>query len=91
MDKFKNNNGVQKGLVNLFATVPYQDPYWNGNLEELKRILEAIGLKVNVLFGNESDGVEEWKTVPNAEFNILVNSWAGLDLSLIHISEPTRH
>ena len=89
VDKFKNNNGVQKGLVNLFATVPYQDPYWNGNLEELKRILEAIGLKVNVLFGNESDGVEEWKTVPNAEFNILVNSWAGLDI-VKHLEEKYK-
>lgn len=80
VDKYKNNDGVEKGLVNLFATIPYQDPYWNGNLEELKRILEGIGLKVNVLFGNESNGVEEWKTIPNAEFNILVNSWAGLDI-----------
>lgn len=80
VDKYKNNNGVEKGLVNLFATIPYQDPYWNGNLEELKRILEGIGLKVNVLFGNESNGVEEWKTIPNAEFNILVNAWAGLDI-----------
>lgn len=80
VDKFKNDKGVEKGLVNLFATVPYQDPYWNGNLEELKRLLEAIGLKVNVLFGNESGGVEEWKTIPNAEFNILVNAWAGLDI-----------
>jgi len=80
VDKYKNTNGTKKGLVNLFATIPYQDPYWNGNLEELKRLLEAIGLEVNVLFGNESNGVEEWKTIPNAEFNILVNAWAGLDI-----------
>ncbi|MBE6050314.1 MAG: hydrogenase [Clostridium sp.] len=80
VDKFKENSEVKKGLVNLFATIPYQDPYWNGNLEELKRVLEGIGLKVNVLFGNESEGVDEWKTIPNAEFNILVNSWAGLDI-----------
>ena len=80
VDKYKNNNGIKKGLVNLFATVPYQDPYWNGNLEELKRLLESIGLEVNVLFGNESGGIEEWKTIPNAEFNILVNTWTGLEI-----------
>lgn len=80
VDKFKKNFDIKKGLVNLFATVPYQDPYWNGNLEILKRLLESIGLKVNVLFGNESNGVDEWKTIPNAEFNILVNSWAGIDI-----------
>ena len=79
-DKFKKDDEVEEGLVNLFATVPYQDPYWNGNLEELKRLLEAIGLKVNVLFGNESGGVDEWKTIPNAQFNILVNAWAGVEI-----------
>ena len=81
VDKFKKDDEVEEGLVNLFATVPYQDPYWNGNLEELKRLLESIGLKVNVLFGNESGGVDEWKTIPNAQFNILVNAWAGLEIA----------
>lgn len=80
VDKFKKDTEIEEGLVNLFATVPYQDPYWNGNLEELKRLLEAIGLKVNVLFGNESGGVDEWKTIPNAQFNILVNAWAGVEI-----------
>lgn len=86
VDKFKGETKVEKGLVNLFATIPYQDPYWNGNLQEIKRVLEGIGLKVNVLFGTESAGVEEWKTIPNAEFNILVNSWAGLDI-VKHLKE----
>lgn len=68
---------VKKGLVNLFASVPFQDPFWRGDLEELKRILEEIGLQVNVLFGYSSKGVEEWKTIPQAEFNILVGPWCG--------------
>ncbi|AEY66008.1 nitrogenase component 1 [Clostridium sp. BNL1100] len=77
---------TQKNLVNVFATVPYQDPYWNGNLEELKRILEGIGLKVNILFGNESNGVSEWKTIPQAEFNILAGAWTGLGI-VKHLEE----
>ncbi|HEY5586933.1 MAG TPA: nitrogenase component 1 [Ruminiclostridium sp.] len=83
-----HNKGAekQKGLVNVFASVPYQDPYWNGNLEEIKRVLEGIGLKVNILFGNESNGVEEWKTIPSAEFNILINSWTGLRI-VKHLEE----
>ena len=80
VDKYKESTKVRKGLVNVFATVPYQDPYWNGNLEEIKKLLEGLGLDVNILFGNESNGVEEWKTIPNAEFNILINSWVGLDI-----------
>ena len=86
VDKFKPKTGVKKGLVNVFATVPYQDPYWNGNLEEIKRILNGIGLEVNILFGNESDGVEEWKTIPEAEFNIVVNAWVGVGIAK-HLKE----
>lgn len=81
VDKFKNNDNVKPGLVNVFATIPYQDPYWNGNLEEIKRILEGIGLQVNILFGLESNGIEEWKTIPNAQFNIVVNAWTGLEIA----------
>ena len=81
VDKFKKDSSVKAGLVNVFAAIPYQDPYWNGNLEEIKRILEGIGLEVNILFGLESNGVEEWKTIPNAQFNIVVNAWAGLEIA----------
>lgn len=81
VDKFYTEKGIKKGLVNVFATIPYQDPYWNGNLEEIKRILEGIGLKVNILFGQESGGIEEWKTIPNAEFNIVINAWSGINIA----------
>lgn len=86
VDKFFTVKGVGKGLVNVFATIPYQDPYWNGNLEEIKRVLEGIGLKVNILFGNESGGVEEWKTIPYAEFNIVINAWVGVKIAK-HLQE----
>lgn len=86
VDVFNKGGAIKKGLVNVFATIPYQDPYWNGNLEEIKRLLEGIGLKANILFGNESAGVEEWKTIPDAQFNILVNSWAGLGI-VKHLEE----
>lgn len=79
VDKYKENTTVKKGLVNVFATIPYQDPYWNGNLEELKRILEGIGLSVNILFGQGSGGAYEWQTIPQAEFNIVVSPWVGLE------------
>ena len=61
VDKFRNDSTIKKGLVNVFSVIPYQDPYWNGNLQELKRILEGIGLNVNILFGQDSGGIEEWK------------------------------
>jgi nitrogenase molybdenum-iron protein beta chain len=68
----------RKGLVNLFSVVPYQDPYWRGDIETLKALLESIGLEVNSLFGYGSAGVSEWKNIPNAQFNLLVSPWVGL-------------
>jgi nitrogenase molybdenum-iron protein beta chain len=69
-----------RALVNVFASLPYQDPFWKGNLREYKRLLEAVGLKVNILFGPESGGVEEWKSIPAANFNVLVSPWYGLPI-----------
>ncbi len=69
---------VRKGLVNVFSVVPNQNPYWRGDLEEIKRILEGIGLEVNILFGYDSAGVKEWYDIPNAELNIVLSPWVGL-------------
>jgi nitrogenase molybdenum-iron protein beta chain len=81
VDRFASvERRADKNLVNLFASIPYQDQFWKGNLEELKRLIEGIGLKVNVLFGPLSKGVEEWKTIPGASFNVLVSPWFGLPI-----------
>lgn len=70
--------GIKQGLVNVFASVPYQDPYWQGNLQELKRMLTGLGLHANVLFGPESEGLSEWRELPNAQFNLVVGPWVGV-------------
>jgi nitrogenase molybdenum-iron protein beta chain len=78
VDKFCDKSAAkQKNLVNVFVGIPYQDPFWKGNLEEIKRLLEGIGLKSNILFGPYSGGIDEWKTIPQANFNILVSPWFG--------------
>ena len=82
VDRYAYNHTEKKpGLVNLFATIPYQDPFWKGNLEEFKRIFEGIGLRVNLLFGPYSGGVEEWKSIPQASFNVVVSPWYGLPIA----------
>ncbi|MDR2197793.1 MAG: hypothetical protein LBO07_07535 [Coriobacteriales bacterium] len=73
-------------LVNVFASLPYQDPFWKGNLREYKRLFEALGLKVNILFGPESAGVDEWKSIPEANFNVLISPWYGLPI-VEHLQE----
>lgn len=77
-DDFDEEAEKQKGLVNVFSVVPYQDVNWRGDLEEIKRILTGIGLEVNILFGYGSEGVSEWKSIPKAELNIVLSPWVGL-------------
>jgi len=68
----------QQGSVNVWSLLPYHNTFWRGDLTEIKRILEGIGLKVNILFGYESKGVSEWKDIPKAQFNLVLSPWLGL-------------
>lgn len=64
----------QKNLVNLLGIIPYHDPFWSGDLEELSRILKKLGLEVNTFF-SEHQGIEHIKNSSAAVLNIIVNSW----------------
>ncbi len=65
-------------LVNVFASVPYQDAFWRNDLEGVKRLLEQLGLEVNILFGSGSAGMDEWRSIPHAQANIVLSPWVGL-------------
>ena len=64
----------QENLVNLIGTIPYHDPFWSGDLEELTRILNKLGLEVNTFF-TEHQGIENIKNSSAASLNIIVNPW----------------
>lgn len=61
-------------LVNIFGIVPYHDPFWSGNLEEIARILRKLGLKVNTFF-TEHQGIENIRKCSGAALNIILNPW----------------
>lgn len=69
---------VKKGKVNLLGIVPCQHIFWKGDLKEIKRTLELIGLEVNPIFG-DLQGVDALKAIPEAELNIVVNPWVGIE------------
>lgn len=66
-----------KGLVNIWADVPYQDMFWLGNLRELERLVSELGFTPNTIFGYQR-GIEHVNLIPKAEFNLLVSPWVGL-------------
>jgi nitrogenase molybdenum-iron protein beta chain len=61
-------------LVNLIGIIPYHDAYWSGNFEELTRILQKLGLRVNTFF-SDNQGIEHVKTASSAALNIIVDPW----------------
>jgi nitrogenase molybdenum-iron protein beta chain len=79
VDKYARDKDKKiKGLINVWSELPFQNTFWRGDLQELKRILQGGGFQVNILFGNGSAGVTEWKSIPNAQFNLVVSPWLGL-------------
>lgn len=70
----KNEEGTETGLVNILGILPQRDVYFKGDLEEIKRILEGIGLKVNTFFG-PANGVQEFVKAPNASLNLVFSKW----------------
>lgn len=61
-------------LVNIFGIVPYHDPFWSGNLEEIERILKQLGLRVNTFF-TRHQGIDTIRKCSGAALNIIVNPW----------------
>jgi len=66
----------EKGRVNLWGIVPYMDPFWRGNLEGARLLLEQLGLRVNSFFTTD-DTLEEIRTAGAAELNIVVSDIYG--------------
>lgn len=74
----KPSETKEKGLVNIFASVPRHDPFWEGDLNEIKKLLAGIGLKANILFGYNSGGLKAIEAIPAAEFNLVISPYIGL-------------
>lgn len=60
--------------VNLFGVVPSQDLFWQGNLEEVARLLRGIGLQVNT-FLTHGQGLQELRRSSEAALNIVLSPY----------------
>lgn len=74
----KKSDKKQKGLINIWADVPYQDLFWLGNLRQLEKLIAELGLTPNTIFGYKR-GIGNINKIPEAEFNLLVSPWVGLN------------
>jgi nitrogenase molybdenum-iron protein beta chain len=81
-DIWKEKAVDQEKLVNIWGIIPNQDPFWRGNLLELGRLLEGIGLVPNLLLGS-SEGISSWKQLPGAALNLVVSDWGAFPAKLL--------
>jgi nitrogenase molybdenum-iron protein beta chain len=63
--------------VNLWGIAPYGDPFWRGNLEGVRHLLEQLGLEINSFFTTRDtlDGIRQGGS---ASLNIVVSQVYGL-------------
>lgn len=67
-------------LVNLFGIIPNYDPFFRGDLLEIQRLLNALGLEVNTFFtpGQSYDNI---LSAPSAALNIVLSSVWGVEFA----------
>lgn len=64
----------KKNLVNLFGIVPGHELTWAGNIDEITRLLEKLGLEVNNFFV-PGQGVASVQNSSSAALNIICSPW----------------
>jgi nitrogenase molybdenum-iron protein beta chain len=52
--------------------------FWKGNLREIKRVIERLGVKVNTFFG-EGETLDDLRNSGNAALNVVVSDVFGVD------------
>jgi nitrogenase molybdenum-iron protein beta chain len=86
IDRYIQKSAEKAALsVNILGIVPAQDVFWKGNLREIKRLLEQLGLAVNTFFG-EGETLENFRNAGKASLNIVVSNSFGID-SAKHFEE----
>jgi nitrogenase molybdenum-iron protein beta chain len=76
IDQIVKEKPKEEKLVNIFGIIPSQDVFWEGNLAEIERILNLVGLEVNTIFNDKK--IEDLSA---AALNIVVSPWAGVKIA----------
>ena len=64
----------QPKTVNLLGITPSQELFWAGNIEEISRLLNRIGVAVNSFF-SAGQGIETIRSSSEAALNIIFSPW----------------
>lgn len=67
--------------INILGVVPGHDVFYRGNLEEIKRLLQLIGVKANTFFGTGEE-IKDIKNYGSAVLNIVFSKTAGIESAI---------
>jgi nitrogenase molybdenum-iron protein beta chain len=62
----------RKKAVNVFGVIPGNDPFYKGNLKEIKRVLSLIGVDANTFIG-EAETLDNFRNAGSAELNVVLS------------------
>ena len=68
--------------VNLWGIPPYLDPFWRGNLEGVRGLLQLLGLEVNSFF-TQDDSLAGINEASGAALNIVVSDIFGAEAAQV--------
>lgn len=67
-----------KNTINIMGIWPHFKPFWLGEIEELKRILELLEINVHVILPGECN-LKGIKTMAEASLNVVVSDHIGIE------------
>jgi nitrogenase molybdenum-iron protein beta chain len=67
----------EEKTINILGVVPGHDVFYRGNLDEIKRLLGLIGVKVNTFFGT-GESIAAIRNYGKASLNVVLSSRAGV-------------
>ncbi len=71
------SQGKEEKTINILGVVPGHDVFYRGNLDEIKRLLSLIGVKVNTFFGT-GESIASIREYGKAALNVVLSSKAGV-------------
>ncbi|MDR1904461.1 MAG: hypothetical protein LBQ88_19520 [Treponema sp.] len=74
----KENSAINPRQVNVWGIIPFLDPFWDGTLNAVEKLLASAGLEPNIIYGDR-DGIGAVKRIPAAAFNLVISPWWDLD------------
>lgn len=76
----------RKKRVNVWGLPPGQDVFYKGNLTEIKRLLDRLGLNVYTFFG-EGEPLSNLKNAADASLNIVLSDSYGINAAQVFEEE----